>query len=338
MKRKLGVVLGCMAMVASLVGCSTSQSTTATSAAKETQKITVGYMPNYQSLAILVAGIKAGGFEEQGMEVELVEFADGPTIIAAMESGSLDFGYIGPGAHKLAINGRADIICMAQVGNSDSVISNKEKGVLTGADLKGKTVAYASGTSSEQILKYVLADAGLTMDDINAMEMDASAITTAMISGSVDACATWSPSTITIKEALGENSVVLGSNNDFLDKDVAVASFIAIPTYVEKNRDTVVSFVKGLYAGMDYSSNAENIEQNCKWTAEITGLAFESVYEQREDGDWMDSARLLGLIESGDLEAMYQVQQDGCIASGDVTEPVAIADYVCIDIMEEAGK
>ena len=69
--------------------------------------VRVAYMTNYASLCSLVAGMQTGAFAEQGIEVELVEFADGPTIIAAMESGSIDIGYIGHGAHKLCVNGRA---------------------------------------------------------------------------------------------------------------------------------------------------------------------------------------------------------------------------------------
>ncbi len=331
-RRSFLKVVGAGALGATLVACDTQSST-----GDSLTKVNVGYMPNYLSLAMVVAGIQTGGFEEQGIEVELVEFADGPTIIAAMESGSLQFGYIGPGAHSLAINGRVDIFCMAQVGDSDAVISNKEKGVETAADLKGKVVAYASGTSSENILQYVLEGAGLTMDDITAMEMDASAITTAMISGSVDACATWSPSTMTIKSELGDNAIVLGSNKDFLDRAVAISSWIATPTYIEENHDTVISFIKGLYAGMDYDSQEENLEQNCQWVAELTGLGFDSVYEQREDGDWLSSAETLEIVENGELEAMYQLQQDGFVASGDC-EARPVAEYVLFDLMKEAAE
>ena len=67
--------------------------------------VRVAYMTNYASLCSLVAGMQTGAFAEQGIEVELVEFADGPTIIAAMESGSIDIGYIGHGAHKLSVSG-----------------------------------------------------------------------------------------------------------------------------------------------------------------------------------------------------------------------------------------
>ena len=69
----------------------------------------VAYMPNYASLCEVVTAVEAGYFADEGITVNLVEFADGPTIIAAMESGTIDVGYIGSGAHKLCIAGRAKI-------------------------------------------------------------------------------------------------------------------------------------------------------------------------------------------------------------------------------------
>ena len=87
------------------------------------EDLNIAYMPNYASLWSVVTGVNMGYFEEEGLNVHLVEFADGPTIIAAMESGSIDMGYIGPGAHKLCIQGRAKIFMLSQIGNADHVLA-----------------------------------------------------------------------------------------------------------------------------------------------------------------------------------------------------------------------
>ena len=92
---------------------------------------------------------------------------------------------------------------------SDVVVGNKAKGIETIEDLKGKTVAVSSGTSSEIILEQALARAGMTMDDINTVEMTVDGMTTAMISGQIDAAASWSPNTVTLQNALGDNYVDL---------------------------------------------------------------------------------------------------------------------------------
>ncbi len=64
-------------------------------AAAVAETLNIAYMPNYGSLWSVETAINKGYFEEEGLTINLVEFADGPTIIAAMESGSIDMGYIG---------------------------------------------------------------------------------------------------------------------------------------------------------------------------------------------------------------------------------------------------
>ena len=51
--------------------------------------LNVAYMPNYGSLWSIENAIAQGYLEEEGITVKLTEFQDGPTIIAAMESGSI---------------------------------------------------------------------------------------------------------------------------------------------------------------------------------------------------------------------------------------------------------
>lgn len=302
----------------------------------ELVEINVAYMPNYSSMITLVAAIESGAFEEYGFDVTLVEFVDGPTIVAAMESGSIDFAYIGSGAHHLAINGNVDIIAMAQISDSDEVIANAASGIETAADLEGKKVGYASGTSSEAILNFVLESAGLTIDDVEAYEMDQSAITTAMLSGSLDACATWSPATFTVKDGLGDDAVSLGSNADFADKDASISSFIAMPDYVDENYDLTVNFVKALYAGMDYRADESNLETISTYIAAQTGLDYDTVHQQRADGLWIDSTELYEILESGEFDAYYQMQQDSFITAGNVEEPVDLDVYIRYDVMYDA--
>ena len=300
----------------------------------ELEHIKVAYMPNYASLATIVAAEGTGAFEKYGFDVELVEFADGPTIISAMESGSIDYAYIGTGAHKLCIQGRADVICFAQLSNADAVIGNTDKGVNTVEDLKGKKVAYSSGTSSEEILKATLGKANLTLDDIEAVEMDASAITTAMVSGKVDACATWSPNTLTIYNELGDKAVELGANKDFTDTNVSVSSFIAMPDKVENNRDQVIRFVEAMYAGSDFRNT--DFDQNCQYAADLTGLSIDSMTGSKLDAEWVDAATIHELANNGEMLKYYEIQQKNFLESGAVEEEVPVENYVHFDIMNEA--
>lgn len=317
-------------------GGSTDANTVTDTKAEEIT-LNIGYMPNYASLCAVVAGMKMGYFNEQGITVNLVEFADGPTIISAMESGSIDIGYIGPGAHKLAIQGKADIIAISHYGNADEVMGNTEKGVSSIADLKGKTIAIASGTTSETILNLTLKKAGLTRDDVKVMDMDASAIVTAMLSGSVDAAATWSPNTFTIKKQMGDKAVTLANNKTYISEFPSICSWVANPAYVDKNPDIILRFTKGLLKAMDYRTD-DNSQEIAGWVAEQTALDKNAVLDQIYDGDWINSGDVVSSIEDGTMETYYKAQQKNFIDNGDVPGEVNVSDYVLFQNMLDAAK
>ncbi len=303
---------------------------------KELIELNVAYMPNYASLSAVVAGIKTGAFEEQGFKINLVEFADGPTIIAAMESGSIDFGYIGQGAHKLAIQGNATVFCFDHYENAGAIIGNKSKGVTSMADLKGKTIAMASGTSSEFQIDLTLAKAGLTRDDVTLMDMDASSIVTAMTSGGVDAASTWSPNTSAIMNELGDDAIVISNNATFLDTSPFIASWIVMPDYANENTESVLAFTKALYKAMDY--RAEHVDEVVEWVAEIAALDLDTMKAQKEDGIWNSKDEIVELINAGDLQSTYEVQQNNFIDSGAVAVQVPVDNYVLFQNMLDAAK
>ena len=310
--------------------------TAADTAADSQKKITlnVAYMPNYGSLWSVMTSIEKGYFEEEGIEVKLTEFQDGPTIISAMESGSIDIGYIGQGAHKLCVEGNATIFALSHISNGDAVIGGAGIGSLE--DLAGKTVAYSSGTSSQDILETALSSVGLTMDDIRAMDMSAENIPTAMISGSVDAAATWSPGTLTILEE-AEGATKLCDNMTFKDTTISLASWICTPSYAEENRDILVRFTRALFKGMDYAAD-DHYDEVAQWVANQTATDYDTVYSQRGDADWLTGQEVSQGAADGTVEGYYTTQKQNLIDQGSVTTDPPVTDYVMLDVMVEAGE
>ena len=333
MKRIIALIMA-VAMILSLAACGEKAPVDNGGDEKETIKLNIGYMPNYGSLWSVTTAMEKGYFEEAGIEVTLWEFADGPTIINAMESGTIDMGYIGHGAHKLCIQGKAKIFALSHISNGDAVIGGPN--VKTLADLKGKTVGYASGTSSEDILKNALAKAGLTMADITAVDMDASGLTTAALSGSLDAVSCWSPSSLKIMDEW-TGCTKLADNVMFADTSVSLASWIVLDKYATENADKVLAFTKALYKAMDYAADA-NYDEVAGYVSNQTKTDKESVYAQRGDADWLTGAEVAAGAADGTVEAYYKTQQQNFIASGAVTAEVPVADYVMLQNMIDAAK
>lgn len=293
----------------------------------------VAFMPNLGSAATLFSAIDQGYFEEVGITVETEQFQAGPAEITAMQSGSVDISQIGHGAHSLCIQGQAKIFAFDQLSQADCVVANKSHGIETGADLAGKTVGVASGTSSEIILQYVLRDAGLTVDDINTVEMDVSGMTTALISGQIDAAATWSPNTVTLEEQLGDDYLVLGTNTDYSDEVAFPGSYVVLPEYAEENHDVLVRFGAALDKGKVY--RAEHIDDVAKLLASELGVPEDTLLQSTGEGDWQGAVDCQG--DTDTILGYYQAQQQVFLDAGTVTEEVPVENYVKTDIMDEAN-
>ncbi|MFS9598974.1 ABC transporter substrate-binding protein, partial [Klebsiella variicola] len=61
------------------------------------------------------------------------------------------------------------------------------------ADLKGKSVAYGQGTVMEFFLSVVLGKAGLSLKDVETVNMTGGDAGSAFSTGQVDAAVTWDP-------------------------------------------------------------------------------------------------------------------------------------------------
>ncbi|MBQ3104490.1 MAG: ABC transporter substrate-binding protein [Lachnospiraceae bacterium] len=300
----------------------------------ETIQLNVAYMPNYASVWSVLTALDQGYFEEEGLEVTLWEFADGPSEIAAMEGGSIDLAYIGHGAHRLCINGQAQIFLPSSVHSTDKIIVLPSAGVTSVddiANLKGKKVAYNGGSSSETALNSALAAAGLTMEDIEAYEMDATNMVAAMTSGSVDACTAWNPYSVEILKNC-EGALEL----EFATNSVNMSSWICLPSFAEENHDALVRFTRALLKGMEFASQEDNWPYVVELYAKQCGKDPVACEVETGDANWFSSSYVGVSLTDGTFEDLYTRQQQMFIESGDVEAEVPLTDYILFDVMQEA--
>lgn len=297
----------------------------------EPVELNVAYMPNYASLWSVLTAIDQGYFEEEGITIKLWEFADGPSEIAAMEGGSIDLAYIGHGAHKLCINGQATIFAPSSVHSTDRITVLTSHGIEKIEDIKGKKIAYNAGSASETALNGALATAGITMDDIEAYEMDATNMVAAMNSGTIDACTTWNPYSYQILSN-NEDAIEI----EFATDSVNLSSWICLPSYAEENRDILVRFSRALYKAMQYSAQPDNMEYAVGLYAEQCAKDKEACMVETGDATWFSADAVKTGIADQTMQNYYTRQQEMFIESGDVESEVPLENYVLFDVMEEA--
>ena len=134
--------------------------------------------------------------EPLGYAVEWHEFTSGPPLLEAMNSGAIDFGHSGQPPPVFAQANGVPLVYVATTESSpdsSGLVVPQNSPIQTVADLKGKRLAFARGSSSHLFAAQLLAQAGLTFANIKPVYLQPPEARAAFQSGAVDAWAVWDP-------------------------------------------------------------------------------------------------------------------------------------------------
>lgn len=132
-------------------------------------------------------------FAKDGIKIEYYPFTGGGSeAMIALSSGSLDFTYTGtdPALRTAAAGADIKLIALSSFGNpfsASSIIVRSDSAIKSVKDLKGKKVAYLKGTMRHATIARALKSEGLSLKDIESLNLDFAASGPALIRGDVDA-------------------------------------------------------------------------------------------------------------------------------------------------------
>lgn len=151
------------------------------------------------------AFLKASGaldkYKEQGIAFNWVLFPAGPPLLEALNAGAVDFGSVGDAPGVFALAGGADLKFIA-VSDSKNEAANTSEAIIvktnspfkTVADLKGKKLGLARGSSAHYFAFNALKGAGLNITkDVDLVPLLPPDARPAIETGAIDAWAIWEP-------------------------------------------------------------------------------------------------------------------------------------------------
>lgn len=144
---------------------------------------------NLQNIVMKERQMLEKAFEKDGVKVNWRVINSGAQQAQALTSGSLDVSAVMNTASLLmAASSGAPIQTVNGVAHPEDIFALVAKPglTLTLADLKGKTIVGPKGTVLHQLLVAALKKAGLTMADVNFVNMDPGAALAAIMAGQAD--------------------------------------------------------------------------------------------------------------------------------------------------------
>lgn len=206
------IALGLAAcMTFSLAGCSgsTGKETAAASAAETTaeastvaetsaeaadteasiDKLTVTYVTSPLNVPTIIEKDQGIFEKELGVPVEYAELTSGADQTQALASGDVQVLYaVGATSVILSAANGADIKVLNMYSRSPKAFCmySKDESLTTPESLKGKTIAGPTGTNLHELLVSYLAQADMTLDDVNYVNMSIPDAKAGLDGGSVD--------------------------------------------------------------------------------------------------------------------------------------------------------
>jgi sulfonate transport system substrate-binding protein len=184
----------------------------------------------------------AGLLDGTGYTIQWSNFTSGPPLLEAANAGAIDLGSVGDAPPIFAASGGSKITIVAathSAPNGSAILIPKDSPITALAQLKGKKVAVAKGSSSNAHLLNALASVGLTFNDITPAYLQPADALAAFSRGSVDAWAIWDPYTALAQQNTGAKILVDGSNGllSGLSFTVAATPSLSDPKKVRAIRD-----------------------------------------------------------------------------------------------------
>ncbi|WP_164775470.1 aliphatic sulfonate ABC transporter substrate-binding protein [Paenibacillus glycanilyticus] len=296
------------------------------------KKVTVNIAIN-GGLNLLSIAKNKGFFEEAfgkvNADVKWNEFQSSVPLLEGVVSNRVDFSFIGDGT---VVTGKAakspfTVISVTGVeGNQNSVIVKPDSKIQSVADLKGKTIAVAKGSSGHIFLIKALEKNGLSEDDVKLVQLQPDEANPAFQSGSVDAWAIWDP-IVTMETEAGHARILESVKTMGF---VAPAVMIGRDKFLKDHPDLTALYLKVYQQTVDWVK--ANMDEA------VTILATEKKMDPELVRTLLENTHYINEPVSGEIEAAMQSTADILEATGTVDTKVDISKVYDNSFLNEALK
>jgi len=173
----------------------------------------IGYQ-KWGTFSILKASGKlAQAFQSKGINLEWIEFPAGPPLFEALNAGSIDLGHAGDSPPLFAQAANIPFVYFAVSSSSpdsSGILVKNESPIHRAADLRGRRIGFAKGTSGHTMVLLYLEKNGMTLSDVTPVYLPPADGRAALESDHIDAWAVWDPYLAMAQQAGGYRALTTG--------------------------------------------------------------------------------------------------------------------------------
>jgi aliphatic sulfonates family ABC transporter substrate-binding protein len=165
-------------------------------AADQPTELRIGYQRTSVLLVVKAQRLLETRFGAQKFAVKWLEFPFGPPLLEALGAGALDYGYTGDAPPIFAQAAHAALVYADAIparGYGQGIVVPKQSSIKSIAELKGKKVGVAKGSSAHDLLVAALEAAHVDWKDVTPAYLAPADAAAAFSRGAIDAWSIWDP-------------------------------------------------------------------------------------------------------------------------------------------------
>jgi sulfonate transport system substrate-binding protein len=206
--------------------------------------------------------------EPRGISVSWNEFSSGPPLLEALGAAAIDFGSTGDIPPLFAQSAGGDLLYVASSKGSidgSAILVKKDSPIQSLADLKGKKIAYKRGSSAHNLTVKALRTVGLTLNDIETVDLGPPDAAPAFANNQIDAWTIWDPYYAIAAQAA--DSRVLVTTEGIVD---SWGYYLANGGFTKANPDVILDVIDEL--GKVGAAAQANLDATVGEISKITGV------------------------------------------------------------------
>ncbi len=271
MKKIFGTLVSILLIAAVFTSCQKKDSR---------KTLRVSYFPGATYDPLVELASEKGWFKEEGINVEILSFSNGPAANEAIVSGDLDVVYaVGDQPFVTQVARGVDaIIISAATRQSTNVGIQARDGINTVYDLKGKKIAVGIGTMNHKNLLAILNDFDITDSQLEIVNGSGTEAFNSLQNGSLDAVYYSTAWDGIQAEKAGGHKIIDGNGHE------ANTFTYTTRKFAEENPDLIISFLKVLYRAEKYIQT--NSDDAYKTIADFLGVDVEKIRINNTGNVW----------------------------------------------------
>lgn len=203
-------------------------------------QVVLGTTPQFSNIII---GLTKGFYEKEGLPLEITYFTSGAAATQAFRSNNGDVAVAGDLPSLRLWTGGDGIGLCPQAHYDLSMIVTRDS-IKSAQDMKGKKIGVLLGSTSEYFIQKFLAKAGMTMSDIDAINLTPAEMITGLDRGDIDGFVLWQPFGWKAVETIKGTHILTDAEPYFQEWEACTVN----KTYAASHQPELIAFIKGLRA------------------------------------------------------------------------------------------